>query len=233
MVRIEHLTRRLNGRRVIDDLSLHIRPGEKVCLFGPSGAGKSTLVALLAGLSQNFEGTAAVNARRRAVVFQEPGLFWYKTLEENMLYPLKLGGIPIDRTVRQKYAGWLAAAGLNGFEHHYPHQVSGGMKQQAAVIRGFLTGPDFILLDEPFKSVDAAAKRRMIAHIRRTCPEATLLLITHSLDEIPLIAERLLVFSEMRLTAYREMAVSPQTPLDQLAARIFGAATQTAAPTGG
>lgn len=223
MVRIEHLTCRRGGRAVIDDLTLHVRPGEKVCLFGPSGAGKSTLVQLLLGLLPACGGAAAVKARRRAAVFQAPGLFWYKTLAANIFYPIELQGIPIDGPVRSRYAGWLDAAGLAGAEALYPHQVSGGMQQQAALVRAFLAQPELVLLDEPFTSIDAVAKRRIIAHIRQACPGVTLLWITHAVDEIPLMADRLLVFGEMRLSAYREIAVSPDIGLDRLAAAIFGA----------
>ncbi|WP_124328748.1 ATP-binding cassette domain-containing protein [Desulfonema ishimotonii] len=223
MLNVFNLIKTMNGRTVIGNLSFTVRKGERVCLFAPSGAGKSTLIRILSGLDKKFAGRVSVNAERRATVFQEPGLFWYKTVAENIFYPLKLSRIAVDETIRQQYAEWMAVTKLKGFESYYPCEISGGMKQKAAIIRAFLLQPDLILMDEPFKSIDMAAKREIMAHIRSGYPDITLLLVTHHPDEIPLITDKVLLFREPQLSDKSEiLEIAADTGLHELAERLFG-----------
>lgn len=200
MLKISNLIKTMNGRTIIKNLNMTVNQGDKVCLFAPSGAGKSTLVSILSGLDKKFAGTVFLKAEHQATVFQDPGLFWYKTLEENIFYPLKLNSIALDEEIRLGYAEWMKVTKLKGFESYYPHEISGGMKQKAAIIRSFLLQPDLILLDEPFKSIDMAAKREITAHIRADYPDITLILVTHNLDEIQLITDKVLLFKEQGLS---------------------------------
>ncbi|GAB6146041.1 ATP-binding cassette domain-containing protein [Desulfocicer niacini] len=200
MLSISNLGKIINGCTIIDDLSFSLNPGERACLSAPSGAGKSTLIHILSGLDTAFSGTVHVTARSRATIFQEPGLFWYKTVAENIFYPLKLNGIKVDKHLLQTYEQWMSITGLNEAADFYPHTLSGGMKHKVAMIRAFLTGPDLILMDEPFRSMDMASRTKIMDHIRNHYPDITLLLVTHHLDEMPRIAQRVFLFKEKLLS---------------------------------
>jgi len=200
MIRISHLTRRFSGRTAVDDLSLTIAPGERVCLIAPSGAGKSTLIRILSGLDRDYAGTVSIRCGLRTAVFQEPGLFTHKTLRDNIRYPLRPAGRSPSGALDRRYARWLGVTGLYEAQDLYPFQVSGGMKQMTAIARAFLLRPDLVLMDEPFKSVDPGAKERIMAHIRETCPETTLVMTTHHRDEPALIRGRDIRFTGPHLS---------------------------------
>ncbi len=200
MLTISHLTKKMDGRTIIDNLSFTLNPGERMSLSAPSGAGKSTLIHILSGLDPDFSGTVHVATRARATVFQEPGLFWYKSVAENIFYPLTLNGIKMDEAILHQYHQWMAVTGLEPFAKFYPHSLSGGMKHKVSMIRAFLTGPELVLLDEPFKSMDVVAKTKIMDHIRTCYPDITLLLVTHHPDEMPGITQRVLLFKEGQLS---------------------------------
>ncbi len=223
MLTVSNLTKIMADRIIIEDLSFRVRPGEKRCLFAPSGAGKSTLIRILSGLDQQFSGCLSVNARCRTTVFQEPGLFWYKTVAENILYPLKLNHIALNKKILRRYEDWMALTKLKEFESYYPYEISGGMKQKVAIVRAFLPGPDLILMDEPFKSMDMAVRREITAHIREARPDVTFLLVTHDPHEIPLMTNTVMVFKESWLSGAHEIfEISADTGMQDLTSRLFG-----------
>jgi NitT/TauT family transport system ATP-binding protein len=201
---VDGLTRRFGtaGPPVIENLSFAIPRGGRVALFAPTGAGKSTLINILTGLERADSGTFMLAARRPATVFQEPRLLPHMTVEENILLPVRMRRTPLSPALLARYEGWLAVCDLIAYTKHYPYQLSGGMKQKVALIRGFLTEPDFVMLDEPFKSLDGRAKQRIIRHILATYPGISLLFVTHTIEEIPLLAQTLLRFREGRLAGY-------------------------------
>ncbi len=201
MLSVSHLTKTIHGRTIIDDLSFTLYPGERVSLSAPTGAGKSSLIHILSGLDKAFTGTVGMTARARVTLFQEPGLFWYKTVAQNIFYPLKINGITLSNDILQQYDRWMAVTGLAGAADYYPHALSGGMKHKAAMVRAFLTGPDLILMDEPFRSMDLASRTQIMDHIRAGYPEITLLLVTHHLDEMPRITRQMLLFKENQLSS--------------------------------
>lgn len=201
---VDGLTKRFGtaGPPVIDNLSFVIPRGGRVALFAPTGSGKSTLINILTGLERADSGSFTVAARRPATVFQEPRLLPHMTVEENILLPIRMRRTPLSPALLARYADWLAMCDLTAYTQHYPYQLSGGMKQKVALIRGFLTEPDFVMLDEPFKSLDGRAKQQIITHILATCPGISLLFVTHTIEEIPLLAQSLLRFREGRLASY-------------------------------
>lgn len=200
MLTVSNLIKNIKGRTIIQNLSFKIRKKEKVCLFAPSGAGKSTLINIVSGLDKKFTGSVSVKARFRTTLFQEPGLFWYKNVEENILYPLKLNQVVLDAKIRNSYNEWMEVTSLKESCFCYPYELSGGMKQKVAIIRAFLLSPDLVFMDEPFNSIDMAAKLKIIDYIRARYKDATLLLVTHHPDEIPLITDRVLLFKEPHLS---------------------------------
>jgi ABC-type nitrate/sulfonate/bicarbonate transport system ATPase subunit len=173
-----------------------------VTLFAPTGAGKSTLINILSGLDRAYEGEFRLAAERVATVFQEPRLFPYMTVEENVALPLRVQGRSLSGRVRERYEAWLAVCGLRAYAQRYPHELSGGMKQKVALLRGFITEPDFVMLDESFRSLDRESKAAIALHIRSTCPGVSLLFVTHVVEEAPLLTESLLRFTANRLSQY-------------------------------
>jgi len=191
-------------------------------MFAPSGAGKSTLINILSGVDRPDEGAFAFReGARRSTIFQEPRLFPYMTVRENIFFPLRIQRQPMTPEYVEQYRAWLDVCGLTNDEQHYPYQLSGGMKQKVAFIRGMITQPEVVVMDEPFKSIDVASKQRMIAHLLNAHPGITLLLVTHNLDEIPLLTSTLFVFSENRLEYFTRHADVSALSVPDIAARIF------------
>lgn len=221
MLKVRNLNKHYKNQVVIHDLSFSIRPGARVCIFAPSGAGKTTLIHILSGLDEAFTGMVETTARQRCTVFQDPGLFWYKTVAENIRYPLSLNRIPIGGEIRERYREWMAVTGLSAAEHRYPYQISGGMKQKTALVRAFLPHPDLVLLDEAFSWMDLESKQAIMAHIQSRYPETSLLMATHGLDEISAMAQIVMTFRERRLSRYQNIPISSATGFEDLARKLF------------
>ncbi|WP_223206220.1 ABC transporter ATP-binding protein [Streptomyces xanthii] len=187
-VRVAGLTRSFDGRAVIDDLRLDVRPGEFVALLGRSGCGKSTLLRILAGLDRDIEGTVLV-PRRKAVAFQAPRLMPWKRVWRNVL--LGLPGTP-ERADAERA---LEEVGLGHRVDAWPKTLSGGEAQRASLARALVREPDLLLLDEPFGALDALTRikaQRLVGELwqRRGC---AVLLVTHDVEEAVLLADRVLV----------------------------------------
>ncbi|MBC9718097.1 ABC transporter ATP-binding protein [Streptomyces sp. TRM66268-LWL] len=187
-VRVQGLTRSFDGRRVIDDFELTVRPGEFVALLGRSGCGKSALLKILAGLDREIEGTVLV-PRRKATAFQAPRLMPWKKVWRNVL--LGLPGRP-EREVAEQV---LAEVGLENRADAWPKTLSGGEAQRASLARALVREPDLLLLAEPFGALDALTRlkaQRLVGEVwqRRGC---AVLLVTHDVEEAVPLADRVLV----------------------------------------
>lgn len=187
----------------LEDVSFEVAQGEFVCLIGPSGCGKSTLLRTLAGLLPPSQGEvrlrgAPITAPGRAVglVFQQPTLLPWRTVAENVALPLELRGQPVAER-RQRVAELLDLVGLTGFEATYPHLLSGGMAQRAAIARALAQNPEVLLLDEPFGSLDALTRERMAVALLEIWQrlQRTVVMVTHSVEEAALLADRVVVLS--------------------------------------
>jgi ABC-type nitrate/sulfonate/bicarbonate transport system ATPase subunit len=194
MLQIEELNKAFNGIPVIEKLSLRLMKGERMALFAPSGAGKTTLMRILAGLETADRGSIAMNVKNPAVIFQEPRLFPFLTVEENIFLPFKAMKLERTDAVNERYQRWLEVCELTSCGKVYPYQLSGGMKQKVAIIRAMLPQPEFVLMDEPFQSIGFEAKKEIIDFLLDENPNLTCLFITHLPDEIPLMAHCVLVF---------------------------------------
>ncbi len=142
----------------IQTIDLQIKPGEFFCIVGPSGCGKSTLLRILAGLEKQSAGTITVDSAgwpvENAMVFQESGLFPWMSVEENVGFGLMTRGVSAaERAPRVEAA--MRLVGLTQFRKHFPHQLSGGMRQRGAIARAFVTDPAVLYMDEPFAALDA------------------------------------------------------------------------------
>jgi NitT/TauT family transport system ATP-binding protein len=202
LLQVEGLTKRYGSQVVIENLSFSVRRGARVTIFAPSSAGKTTLIHILAGLDRDYEGSFALSAARPATIFQEPRLFPYMTVEENIFLSARLRGMPLTQALTAAYRRWLEVCDLSQFAHHYPYQLSGGMKQKVALIRGYLTEPDFVMMDEPFKSIDLQSKQAIIRYILDAYPQVTVLFVTHDIEEVPLLTDSLLLFKTNRLAQH-------------------------------
>lgn len=187
----------------VKDIFLEIPTGEFVAILGPSGCGKTTLLNMVAGFVAPTRGEIILNDREirgpgpdRGVVFQSFALFPWKTVLDNVSFGLKMRGIP--KPDRDRIAAeHVALVGLQGFEHRYPHELSGGMQQRVGVARVLANQPDLMLMDEPFASVDAQTRMTLQEELTRIweLKHPTILLVTHDVEEAIFLATRVVVLT--------------------------------------
>ena len=186
----------------LDDASLTIAAGEMVSLVGPSGCGKSTLLRLLAGLDAPGAGTLwagnepiAGPSAERGLVFQDPNLFPWLTVRRNIEAGLVARGVLRRR--RHEVAEFMRLVGLEAFANAYPHQLSGGMAQRAALARALVNHPRVLLLDEPLGALDAFTRMRMQDEVLRLwrARGTTMLLVTHDIDEAIYMSDRIVIMT--------------------------------------
>jgi len=187
----------------VDKVSLDVREGEFVSIVGLSGCGKSTFLNAIAGLVKHQYGEIKVNDRLvngpgkdRAVVFQKASLFPWKKVGRNITYGLELSGMK-PAEAREKASYFVNLIRLTGFEHHYPHQLSGGMQQRVNLARALACDPEVLLLDEPFAALDAITRELMQNELLELCEKVgkTVVMVTHQIDEAVLLSDRVIIFS--------------------------------------
>ncbi|MGH7825818.1 MAG: ABC transporter ATP-binding protein [Candidatus Binatia bacterium] len=177
--------------------------GEFLSIVGPSGCGKSTFLNVLLGLIRPDRGILQLNGRQitgpgeeRAMVFQEFGLLPWRTVVANVELGLELKGAEITSR-RQRASELIKMVGLNGFESHYPHELSGGMKQRVGLARALATDPEVLLMDEPFAALDAQTRDLMQTELLEIWDRAkkTVLFVTHSIEEAAYLSDRVIVMT--------------------------------------
>ena len=184
----------------IDHVDLKVAPGEFLCIVGPSGCGKSTLLRILAGLDRQSSGTIKVDAAgwavENAMVFQDSGLFPWMSVEKNVRFGLDTRGVPREEANARVEAA-LRLVGLTRFRKHYPHQLSGGMRQRSAIARAFVTDPGMLLMDEPFAALDAQNRVLLQAELVRLWEQTgkTVIYVTHSIEEALLMGDRTVIMT--------------------------------------
>ncbi|MBV8644131.1 MAG: ABC transporter ATP-binding protein [Candidatus Eremiobacteraeota bacterium] len=203
-IALEHLTKRYpSGTVALDDLNLEIADGEFVAVVGPSGCGKSTLLRILAGLDVATDGrvTFAGIAPRRdelpsATVFQEESLFPWMRVAENVGFAFDSLDVPRD-VVRRRVGEVLGLVGLADHARAWPHELSGGMKQRAAVARAFVTDPPVLFMDEPFGALDEQTRVGLANELMRLWERSpkTIVFVTHGIEEAVTLADRVVVLS--------------------------------------
>jgi NitT/TauT family transport system ATP-binding protein len=179
----------------LTNIDLSIGAGEFFCIVGPSGCGKSTLLRILAGLERQTSGTIAIDSAgwkvENAMVFQESGLFPWMSVEQNVGFGLMTRGIGgSERADRVEAA--MKLVGLTQFRRHFPHQLSGGMRQRGAIARAFVTDPAVLFMDEPFAALDAQNRTILQEELVRIWETTgkTVVYITHSIDEALFLGDR-------------------------------------------
>jgi NitT/TauT family transport system ATP-binding protein len=189
--------------RILNDVTLEIGPAEFVCLLGPSGCGKTTLLNCIAGFLAPSAGKILIDGAAVAgtppgvgIVFQEHALFPWFTVQHNVEYGPRVRGVA--RQERERVAReFIDLVGLAGFEHHYPHQLSGGMKQRVGIARMLVNRPSVLLMDEPFGALDALTREAMQEELLRVWERdrKTVVFVTHSIAEAVFLADRVIVLS--------------------------------------
>lgn len=221
------------GERIqaLDDIGFDVAPGEFVCLIGPSGCGKSTLLNLVAGLERPDGGEIRINDRPvtqpgpdRAVLFQEPSLFPWMTVLGNVEFALQLVGVPREERAERAMT-WLRKVHLTRFAHAQPHELSGGMRQRAALARALAAQPEVLLGDEPFGALDAQSREILQQELQQVWSEAgnTFVFVTHNVREAVFLADRVIVMSARPgtlLAEYRITAPRPRTFEDVLLTKV-------------
>ena len=217
---IANVSLTLGGTPVLDDVSLHVAAGEFVSILGPSGCGKSSLFRLLTGAVSPDCGRIEVDgvplsAKPQAFAFmpQRDALMPWRRISDNVILGLEVQGM--DRAAaRAKVAPLFAAFGLEGFERHYPAQLSGGMRQRAALLRTIVQDRAVQLLDEPFGALDALTRAGMQGWLEQRWLGAhwTTLLVTHDVREAVALSDRIYVLSRRPARIIAEFAVPGPRP---------------------
>ncbi|CAM3760850.1 ABC transporter ATP-binding protein [Bordetella tumulicola] len=208
----DHVHKDFGALHVVDGFSSEFKMGELVALVGPSGCGKSTLLHMAAGLENPTRGSVLADGKpvtgphpSRTLVFQEHALYPWLTMRDNVSLALEFQNVARAQA-REKAVAWLERVGLAGFENYYPQQVSGGMRQRAALARAFIAQPQTMLMDEPFGALDALTRLSLQDVLRQLIQQEkpTVLLVTHDVDEALFLADRIVVFSARPARVLRE-----------------------------
>ena len=212
-----------NGRvDALKGIDFEIQQGDFVCLLGASGCGKSTLLRIIAGFEAASSGSVAVYGvpvqgpgSDRGIVFQDYGLFPWLTVRENIAFGPRhagLAGREVDR-ISQKF---LDMVGLGDFANHWPHQLSGGMKQRVAIARVLANDTDMLLMDEPFGALDAITRNKLQEELLEIWQHTklTVLFVTHSVEEAVVLADRIFVMSAGPGQIDCEFAITIPRPRD-------------------
>jgi len=202
--------------RVLDDINGHIRPQEFLCVLGPSGCGKTTLLRVLAGLDEANKGKVIFPGKhspRIGIVFQESNLMPWRTVLENILLPLELKGTNLKEAQAQAL-NLIELVDLQDFKGVWPRSLSGGMAQRVAIARALIQDPDLLLLDEPFRSLDAITREQMGTELLRVwqARRKTVVMVTHSISEALLLADRVLVLTQRPACVRLDLVVDLPRP---------------------
>ena len=222
ILRGEGITKGYDGRTILQDVSLELRKGELVCLLGLSGGGKTTLFQVLSGLVRPEAGHVYLNGREitgesghMGYMFQKDLLLPHKKVVDNVALPLVLRGEK-KKAAREKAWGYFASFGLEGTQEQYPCQLSGGMRQRAALLRTYLASQGVALLDEPFSALDAITKRAIHRWYLEVMEQIQLstLFITHDVDEAILLSDRIYILRGEPGQITDELEICPPRPRD-------------------
>jgi ABC-type nitrate/sulfonate/bicarbonate transport system ATPase subunit len=220
-VRLEYRLPRNDARLVaLGGVSLKIMDGEFVSVVGPSGCGKTTFLSVVDGLIAATSGRILVDGQvvtrpgpDRAVVFQDPSLLPWRTVLGNVVYGLECLGANAHEA-DERARRFIEMVGLEGFEHHYPYELSGGMQQRVNLARALVMDPKILLMDEPFAALDAQTREVMQEELLQIWARAgkTVLFITHQIDEAIYLSDRVVVFSGRPGTVKDIIAVDIERP---------------------
>lgn len=233
LLKIEHLSKTWasgtnRAVQALDDFNFSVKRGEFVVIIGPSGCGKSTLLFTIAGLEQPSAGTVYLDGQSitgtspdRSLIFQEPSLFPWLSVLDNVEWGLKIKGLP--KTERRDRAfHYLKQVGLADSIKKYPHELSGGMKQRVAIARALCLEPKVLLMDEPFAALDVQTRYKMQSFLLDIWESirTTIVFVTHHIDEAIHLADRVVVLTARPGRILQEVTIDLARPRD-VASKIF------------
>lgn len=221
-IEITNISKTYADLEAINDISLSVESNEFISILGPSGCGKSTLLNIIAGLEEPTSGDILIDGKsfigksgRVSYMHQKDLLLPWKKILDNVSIPLVLQGYSWDKA-RKEASKFLDDFGLKGFENVFPNQLSGGMRQRAALLRTYLFKSDVMLLDEPFGSLDAITKRKMhlwLMDLFKTY-KSSIIFITHDIDEAIFLSDKVYLLSERPAKVKIELDVDLERPRD-------------------
>ncbi|MHB1442825.1 MAG: ABC transporter ATP-binding protein [Candidatus Humimicrobiaceae bacterium] len=206
----------------LEDVSIVLEENKFVSILGPSGCGKSTLFDIISGLEKPDEGIVLIEGKnctgktgRVSYMHQKDLLLPWKTVLDNSCIPLVIKGLSLSQS-REKANSYFNLFGLSGFEKYYPGQLSGGMKQRAALLRTYLFSDDIMLLDEPFGGLDAMTRRDMQLWLLKLLAnfKSSILFITHSVDEAIFLSDKIYLFSKRPAIVKKVFEINIKRPRD-------------------
>jgi len=212
-----------NEIQVLKDISCVIEEGRFISITGPSGCGKTTLLRIIAGLEKTTRGRVILDGKdishqssRVGLVFQEYALFPWRTTLQNITMGLEIMGVPKQERVKAAM-DYINMFGLKGFEHYYPHELSGGMQQRVAIARTLIMGPKIVLMDEPFASLDSQTRNDLQEFLLDLWQERkdTVLFVTHNVDEAVFLSDEIIVLSNRPATVVTRVSVDCPRPRDR------------------
>ncbi len=220
MLKVEGITKSFGGTQIIKQVSMELREGEIVSLLGVSGGGKTTLFHVIAGLSLPDEGRILLDGEditgqtgKVSYMLQKDLLFPHRTIMDNVILPLLIRG-KSKTEARKTVQPFFAEFGLEGTESQYPNQLSGGMKQRAALLRTYLFSEQVALLDEPFSALDMLTKQSVHKWYLDVMEKIRLstIFITHDIDEAILLSDRIYILSGKPGTITKEIVIQEPKP---------------------
>ena len=228
VLRANHIAKSYGDKKILGDIHVHLGEGELVCLLGVSGVGKTTLFNVLSGLLMPDAGNVELldesgtfrditgQTGQLSYMLQKDMLLPHKTIQDNVSLPLVLKGEP-KKAAREKARSYFEQFGLEGTEEKYPTQLSGGMRQRAALLRTWLCGNRVALLDEPFSALDTLTRTAVQEWYLSVMEEIRLstLFITHDIDEAILLSDRIYIMKGRPAAIASEIVIKPDRPRDR------------------
>lgn len=220
VLHVDHVSKSFDGEKIIEDISIKLNKGEIVSLLGVSGGGKTTLFNLIAGIKMPDEGKIYLDGEEItgkpgnvSYMLQKDLMLPYRTIVDNVALPLLVNGMK-KKEAREKAAAHFEQFGLGGTENKYPAQLSGGMKQRAALLRTYLFSEKVALLDEPFSALDMLTKSSMHEWYLQVMEEIQLstLFITHDIDEAILLSDRIYLLTGRPGRITKEVVIQEKKP---------------------
>lgn len=209
--------------KVLEDINLTVNEGEFVSLLGPSGCGKTTLLTIIGGFQHAESGKIFVDGKEvnkpgidRAFVFQNYALFPWKTIRENIIFPMKRQKMHKDE-IEKRLQELLELSDLQGKEKMYPHQLSGGMKQRVAVMRALACNPKVLLMDEPLGAIDFRMRQNLQEELEKIWMKnkITAVMVTHDVDEAVYMSDRVVVMSRNKGEIIKDLKIDMERPRDR------------------
>jgi len=222
-LKVTHLKQKYEGMPIIDDISFHLDKNEFITLIGPSGCGKSTIFNMISGIVPIDEGKILIDGQdytgepgHVSYMYQKDLLLPWKRVIDNTALPLFIKGEGVEEA-RKKVIPYLKLFGLEGFEYKYPFQLSGGMRQRAALLRTYMFSRDIVLLDEPFGGLDAITRSKMQTWLLQVIEKIkpSVLFITHDIEEAIFLSDRIYVLSDRPAQIKEEVQISLAKPRER------------------